>query len=180
MAVAVVDVPLQALFVLRFSPGGLQQMALLAVRSGVAFTHDELVATRLDRDVYLVSRLAVGAEPPPALEATWEVSTPAAPFEPAAGDLDGDGTVDVTGLLVGPPADGGTNPDTFVLLSLGRTLNGPLAHVSGVLGPLDLCNPQVWLQDWDGDGTDDLLVGERAPCSHPQRLRAYLMGPPSR
>ena len=180
---AVVDLPLQATYVLRFGSGGAQPVQLLAAQQGIGFTRQgeryELLATRFDRSQYLASRLAVSQAPPPTLEATWELALPAVPLDPTGGDLDGDGKTDLAALLASPPLDGGFGNDLSVLLALGRDVEGANApRVAGTLGPLrDVCNPRLWLQDFDGDGTDDVMLGERAPCGHPQAVRVYRMGP---
>jgi hypothetical protein len=84
------------------------------------------------------------------------------PQSVASGNLDGDDKQDV--VLVQPFGTGTPteqNTEFNLLLILGAEFNGQ--RVAGLLGKTVVMEqPQVLLADFDGDGFDDILVGERA------------------
>jgi hypothetical protein len=88
-------------------------------------------------------------------------SPPEIPFSTVGGDLDGDGVLDVAALFRrrGQPGD----PARYALWVVsGRVHRG--TRIAGVLpvGEAGFRAPQLMLIDLDGDGADELLVGERS------------------
>jgi hypothetical protein len=86
-------------------------------------------------------------------------TVPGVPSYTAAGDIDGDGNVDAASLFQRSGATQ-TSPKPAMWAVLGRQHGG-----RRISGDIDLPDPQIrnpvlLLSDLDGDGTDDIIIGE--------------------
>jgi hypothetical protein len=107
------------------------------------------------------------------LELVARDASPEFPQSTAAGDVDGDGLPDIVALLpFGPMSPEGSL--FSLLIVLGVEHRGERVAAQDGVGYM--ANPQLWLADLDGDGIDDIIVGER-PMDGTTNIWVYHMGP---
>lgn len=158
----------------------------VAVGSGTAFsppvgeTGRLLLGTQLNVNDFVVSR-ASWTRDGEAVELRMEGldSPPEIPVVNRGGDVDGDGTLDVVSLFGRQTLPGG--PVRWSVWGvLGQTRRGRRMSGTYELPEATRANPTLMVLDFDEDGVDDLLVGERLdPLGTPRsetRVEVYSMG----
>jgi hypothetical protein len=139
------------------------------------------VATAYDVTAFALTRLDLnGTDGSHSVRLLSTEPVPGAPWSCGAGDIDGDGLLDVACALVVPQAGATPLPTLGLYVSLGRG-HGSLQHLAGVyvLDPGTHRTPQVWLGDFNGDGRDDIVIGEEPPVGvgNVSNVEIYPSGP---
>ncbi len=128
-----------------------------------------LLASEVDVDGLAIARWRLSPFPPAGLELEKvdedESASPA--LSVAGGDVDGDGEVDVVGLLTFGERDAATQFRVLVALAVPHG-DGRL---TGLSEPDEATRPRMFLRDFDGDGFDDLLLAT------PERAIVLRLGP---
>ena len=141
-------------------------------RRGIAFTPaldgsgPYLLSNRLEADGESIARYSLVRGPGEqlALDVELEDEVAGASLATAGGDFDGDGRLDITGLILISAPDRAT---VHVFVALGETLEG--ARLSGLSTAIAIGLPdtqrfsdsQLHTADLDGDGFDELIIARR-------------------
>lgn len=158
--------------------------AWLALGTGLGFSRalpgskPIMLGTQLNVDDVIISRASLVLGPVGTPEQLRVVNlgqdrVPLGPQTMAGGELDGDGRLDVVGLLF--EAGGPNLPDLYQVWSIlgletsGRRIAGPLVPDVG------LERPFLGLADFDGDQIDDVILGERPGVTGPPDSRVQIL-----
>jgi hypothetical protein len=103
---------------------------------------------------------------------------PNVPISTAAGDVDGDGAVDLVSLFVRPAPMMTTDVQHAIWTSLGREHGGQRITGDVDLAVKNLRSPKLLLADLNGDGVDDIFIGEVVPVGggSPSTAMVFYMG----
>jgi hypothetical protein len=149
------------------SYGALSSVELPALISDVGFSPAlgrepaMLMVSHLGVDGPELSRLKIrlmGSGQEPLLEEVTRDHLIGAPISVGGGDIDGDGIIDVVGLI--PVTFSGETAQFYLQATLGCEHRGK--RVSGLMlvGSSfgSFVNPRIWLTDFDGNGVDDIVL----------------------
>ena len=100
-------------------------------------------------------RISTVADSALAVEPVTSDATPSFSLSTAAGDLDGDGLVDVAAIV--SVLGSGEDATYRLFISLGLQAAG--ARVAAISGQQRGERPRLFVRDFDGDGHEDLLIG---------------------
>jgi hypothetical protein len=158
--------------------------AWLAIPEGLAFSpaigDQRLVfGTQLSMNDIVVSRATADVESNSLkLDIIGSDAVPGLPLFTAAGDIDGDGVVDVVSLIQRPQAMNSMTTQHAMWAALGRQHDNKRIRGDVDLADTNLRSPQLLVVDLDGDNVDDIFVGEVVGAADiaPSKAVVYFMG----